>query len=130
MVALTGFHIKKYHTNIIKECVYSLSILILQVNVHLYNYYVRHNSSIYVVLLDASQAFDRVQYVKLFKLLLKRGVCPLLARLLIHMYTNQTLRIKWNNQLSCAFSVSNGVKQGAILSPLLFSVYMDELLLI
>ena len=35
------------------------------------NYYVKHNSSVYCVLLDASQAFDRVQYVKLFEVLLK-----------------------------------------------------------
>lgn len=82
----------------------------------------------YVVLLDASQAFDRVHYVKLFKLLIDRGICPLLARLLAKMYTEQSLRVKWNSQFSNSFKVSNGVKQGAILSPLLFSVYMDELL--
>ena len=81
----------------------------------------------YVVLLDASRAFDRVNYVKLFRLLVKRGTCPVIARLLANMYTSQTLRVKWNNQFSRTFTVSNGVKQGAILSPILFSVYMDEL---
>ena len=29
--------------------------------------------------------------------------------------------------MSTKFTASNGVKQGAILSPILFSVYMDEL---
>ena len=45
------------------------------------NYYVKHNSSVYCVLLDASQAFDRVEYVKLFEVLLNRNICPLVARL-------------------------------------------------
>ena len=39
------------------------------------DYYARHDSPVYVTLLDASQAFDRVQYVKMFKLLIKRGIC-------------------------------------------------------
>ena len=45
------------------------------------------------------------------------------------MYTNQLLRVNWNGQISTFFVTTNGVKQGAILSPLLFCVYMDELLL-
>ena len=81
------------------------------------------------MLLDASQAFDRVQYVKLFKLLLQRGTCPLTARFLARLYTSQSISVQWNGQKSRLFTTSNGVKQGAILSPILFCVYMDELLL-
>ena len=93
------------------------------------DYYLRHDSSIYLVLLDASQAFDRVQYVKMFRLLIQRGICSLTARLLANMYTNQSLRVCWNGQISNPFTISNGVKQGAILSPILFCIYMDVLLL-
>ena len=32
-----------------------------------------------------------------------------------------------NNKNSTDFSVSNGVKQGAVISPILFSSYMDAL---
>ena len=35
---------------------------------------------------------------------------------------------KWNNSVSKVFSPKNGVKQGSILSPVLFSVYLDKLL--
>ena len=31
--------------------------------------------------------------------------------------------------LSCSFSVANGVRQGGVLSPVLFTIYVDELLL-
>ena len=46
-----------------------------------------------------------------------------------YMYTNQSLAVKWNNEKSNVFSVSNGVKQGGVTSPLLFSVYIDDLLI-
>ena len=35
--------------------------------------------------------------------------------------------VRWKNQLSDGFSVSNGVRQGGILSPYLFCIYMDDL---
>ena len=91
------------------------------------DYYVRNKSPVFVVLLDASRAFDRIQYVKLFKLLLNRGLCSLIARFLAYMYTNQSLRVNWNSCNSGTFTTSNGVKQGGILSPILFCIYMDEL---
>ena len=44
------------------------------------------------------------------------------------MYTSQTLRVKWGHTVSNYFTVRNGVKQGGVLSPLLFSIYTDSLL--
>ena len=37
------------------------------------------------------------------------------------------MRIRWDNTYSLSFSVSNGVKQGGILSSILFNVYMGDL---
>ena len=60
------------------------------------SYYVNGGSNVYGLLLDASKAFDRVNYCKLFRTLMNRGVCPLYSRLLLNMYTNQKLRARWN----------------------------------
>ena len=93
-------------------------------------YYQNNNSPVYYTMLDASKAFDRVNYIRLFTLLRNKGLCPLYCRFLIMMYTNQQLFVKWNNTFSSSFCVSNGVKQGGVLSPILFNVYLDVLLLI
>ena len=44
------------------------------------------------------------------------------------MYTRQQVRAAWNGAMSHQFKTINGVKQGAILSPILFCVYIDGLL--
>ncbi len=90
--------------------------------------YIRNDSSLHLILLDASQAFDRVHYCKLFNILIDRKVCCQTIRLLINMYTTQRLRVKWGNSISDSFLCMNGVKQGGVLSPILFCIYMDVLL--
>ena len=91
-------------------------------------YYKSKGNNVHVMLLDASKAYDRVNYIKLFEKLLRKGMCPLTVRLLLSMYTNQKLQVKWNNHLTQKFNVTNGVRQGGVISPLLFSIYVDDLL--
>ena len=92
------------------------------------SYFVNKGSNVYGMVLDATKAFDRINYCKLFRILLERNINPLICRLLLNMYTNQKLRVKWANEFSSIFSVSNGVKQGGVISPLLFCIYMDGLI--
>jgi len=92
------------------------------------DYYVQQNSMVCVVLLDASKAFDRVNFVKLFRLLMDRGLCPLVVKLLLSMYISQSMFVRWQGFRSEPFNCTNGVKQGGVLSPVLFCVYTDALL--
>ena len=43
------------------------------------------------------------------------------------MYEQQITCVLWNGQLSDTFTVRNGVKQGAVLSPMLYCLYIDDL---
>ena len=44
------------------------------------------------------------------------------------MYSRQRVRTKWGNSVSNSFNVVNGVRQGGVLSPILFAIYIDVLL--
>ena len=57
------------------------------------SYYVNNGSSVVCTLLDAAKAFDRVEYVKLFKLLMVRDIPLISLRLLLNMYTCHGTRI-------------------------------------
>ena len=91
-------------------------------------YYVSNKGSVHVMLLDTSKAFNRVEYCKLFGTLRTKGLCPLVIRLLITMYVHQRMTVKWNNDVSECMPVFNGVKQGGVASPILFTNYVDGLL--
>ena len=84
-------------------------------------YYRENDSDCYMLLLDASKAFDNVEYVKLFSDLRERKLCPIVLRLLMNMYMNQCLQVSWNSLVSDRFSIANGVKRGGGggLSPIL-----------
>ena len=91
-------------------------------------YYKNNGSNVYCLFLDASKAFDRVCHKKLFKCLIDHDICPLIIRIIAKMYELSTMAVKWNKSISDFFQISNGVRQGAILSPFLFSLYLDPLL--
>ncbi len=91
------------------------------------DFYRSHNSPVYTCLLDASRAFDRVNHWSLFSKLVDRGVPLIIIRILVYWYRTQTFCVKWGSVSSSFFSVSNGVRQGGILSPYLFVLYVDGL---
>ena len=93
------------------------------------SYYRNNDSQVYALFLDASKAFDRINYIKLFYKLIDKKMCPITIRLYLNMYLNQKIQVKWNGKLSLPFNVTNGVRQGGVLSPLFFSIYVDELLI-
>ena len=76
---------------------------------------------------DASKAFDRVLHMKLFKKLIQKKVPMCFVRPLKHWYKEHTMQIKWGKHLSEPFHVTNGFRQGGVLSPYLFAVYLDDL---
>jgi len=44
------------------------------------------------------------------------------------MYTGHLIRIFWAGVMSDNFNAFNGVKQGGVINPILFCIYIDDLL--
>ncbi len=77
-------------------------------------------------MLDASKAFDKVHFGKLFKLLVDRKMLAILIHFLLDNYTRQNICTNWNGTKSHTFTALNGVCQGGVLLQLLFNVYFDK----
>ena len=89
-------------------------------------YYNLHVSLVYTCFLDASKAYDCVNHWTLLKKLLNRSSHILVVRIFMFWYTKQKLCVRWGAEMSLYFAISNGVRQGEILSPSLFVLYMDD----
>ena len=90
------------------------------------SHYLHNKSDVYACMFDAIKAFDKVSFTELFALLLKRDIPAIILRVVLDLYTSQSVAASWNGCTSNPFSVINGVRQGGVLSPILFNVYMGE----
>ena len=91
-------------------------------------YYRSNGSNVYMTLLDCTKAFDKIQHTKLFRTLMNKKICPSIIRLIMNSYLMSTAVVKWNNSAATPFKISNGVKQGGVISAPLFALYIDPLL--
>ena len=90
-------------------------------------YYNLYNTPVYSCFRDASKAYDRVNHWALFKKLLKRSISVTIIRILMFLYSKQEICIKLGDETCTCFTISKRVRQGGILSPTLFSIYMDDI---
>ena len=100
-------------------CIYTLQEYI--------EFFKRRNTTVFVTFLDASKAFDRIDHWRLFTKLIDKHLPLFVIKLLVFWYSQQQMNIRSGNTVSSSFNVTNGVKQGGIISPVLFNVYMDDL---
>ena len=100
-------------------CIYTLKEFI--------DYYKSRGTTVYITFLDASKAFDRIDHWLLFNKMIKKGVPLFIIKLLVFWYSRQRMFVRWGNTCSTSFCVTNGVKQGGIILPMLFNLYMDDL---
>ena len=92
------------------------------------DYFNEHGSNVIVTMLDCTKAFDTISHYGLFIKLMNRGVPVCFLNLMIYWYLNMKSRCRWENAFSEYFHVPTGTKQGGVLSPNLFVLYMDDLI--
>ena len=91
------------------------------------DYYTSHGSNVYVSFLDCSKAFDTISHFGIYIKLMERKVPLCFLKLIIYLYSNLKSRCMWRGSASEYFDVPSGMKQGGIISPRIFSIYMDDL---
>ena len=87
-----------------------------------------HKKKAYVALLDVQKAFDTVWHNGLFHKLYSYGIKGHTWRILRKWYQSTTCTVLWEGEQSNPFNIKQGVKQGAVLSPLLYSLFVNDLL--
>ena len=93
------------------------------------DHYINNDITVYSYFLDASKAFDKVHHGKLFCIELSKNIPKIVARLYFDTYMRQKACVSWDNIKTSYVSMSNGVKQGGVISSIWFSLYIDPLLL-
>ena len=87
----------------------------------------QENRKIFSCFVDFSKAFDTIPRDLLFEKLLKYGINGKFFNNIKTMYTNDNCCIKVGNKLTESFLANQGVKQGCILSPLLFNIFIADI---
>ncbi len=86
------------------------------------------DSPLFLASLDAEKCFDSVCHVSLFVKLI--DVLPQYQWLyLYNWYRNLKGVVKWNGSFSNVFDVTRGTRQGSVLSPYLFNIFLNDLLI-
>lgn len=82
---------------------------------------------VFALFVDFKRAFDSVPHYKLWLYLYSIGLSAKIIRCLMSFYNQTTLQIRSKNLLSDEVRVGEGVLQGEILSPLLFILYLGDI---
>ena len=86
-----------------------------------------HNEKIYACFVDLKDAFDSVWHDGLLNKLLQIDVGGSFYNLIKNLYHNSSCSIKIAQKQTRSFCYARGVRQGCILSPLLFNLYINDL---
>ena len=84
--------------------------------------------NIYFCFTDYAKAFDCVHHNKLWKILKEMGIPDHLTRLLRNLYAGQEATVRTGHETDW-FQIGKGVCQGYILSPCLFNLYAEYIII-
>ena len=82
---------------------------------------------LYCGFLDYEKAFDKIDRAILWQKLLNENICGKMINVVKNMYANAKSCVMVNNEFSDLFNVDLGVRQGENLSPVLFSLYLNDM---
>ena len=84
--------------------------------------------NIYFCCIDYTKAFDCVDHNKLWKILKEMGIPDLITCLLRSLYADQEATVRTGRGTTDWFQIGKGARQGYILSPCLFNLYVEYIM--
>ena len=87
----------------------------------------RFGKGMFATFIDFRKAYDRVDRKKLWQCLQDSGFGGRILSFLQAAYRSLTCEVKVGEMMSDSFTASRGLRQGCVLSPLLFSLYVNSL---
>ena len=82
---------------------------------------------LYVAFIDFKKAFNSVNHSKLLDILQQEGISGKFFNILKSMYNSLQSCVRVDRNYSDFFSCRKGVRQGCVLSPTLFSIFINQL---
>ncbi len=87
--------------------------------------FLEKDRKLFAAFMDLEKAYDRVDRMGLWDTLRVCGVGGQLLEGIRFFYENASASVRVNGELGESFSVEVGVRQGCVMSPWLFNIYMD-----
>uniref|UniRef100_A0A8D8SXR8 Craniofacial development protein 2 n=1 Tax=Cacopsylla melanoneura TaxID=428564 RepID=A0A8D8SXR8_9HEMI len=85
------------------------------------------NCNIFACFIDYQKAFDKVKHNKMMEVLQDSGMDGKDLRIIKNLYWNQSATIKINQENTDEIKILQGVRQGCIISPLIFNLYSEAI---
>ncbi|KAJ8351016.1 hypothetical protein AAFF_G00162180 [Aldrovandia affinis] len=87
--------------------------------------HLQHQQPLYHVFVDFKKAFDRVWHAALWATMRKYNISPNLVSIIQNLYDKATSAVLHNGAFGDWFRTMTGVRQGCLLSPLLFNIFLS-----
>ena len=88
----------------------------------------KQNVDLYMTCVDLTKAFDTVSRDGLWKIMAKFGCPPRYIAMVRQFHDSMQARVQNDGEYSEPFPVTNGVKQGCVMVPILFSMMLSAML--
>ena len=92
------------------------------------NYFNNRKTTVNIGIIDLRKAFDKVNVFGLLCLLQEKNINVSIINIIENWFCKNVTTLKWGHVVSHCVPLLSGVKQGGILSPLLFSLFVNKVL--